>query len=97
MEVCVYQNHMIRKFKCFFDSQWSGSIEIVFEAVKVLHLVPPGENYLGDLYDASIFIQDSVIYFYDTAFDRLPDSYDGTWVKALGMRWRKCQNLQKQS
>ncbi|MDE7423340.1 MAG: hypothetical protein K2N51_06570 [Lachnospiraceae bacterium] len=83
-----------KKIQMVFDSQWSGSIEIVFEAVKVLHLVPPGENYLGDLFDASVFIKDLMIYFYDTGFDKIPESYDGTWVKALGMRWRKCDKLQ---
>lgn len=83
-----------KKIQMVFDSQWSGSIEIVFEAVKVLHLVPPGENYLGDLFDASVFIKDLMIYFYDTGFDKIPESYDGTWVKALGMRWRKCEKLQ---
>lgn len=83
-----------KKIQMVFDSQWSGSIEIVFDVVKVLHLVPPEENYLGDLFDASIFIKDLMIYFYDTAFHEIPESYDGTWVKALGMRWRKCENSQ---
>lgn len=92
--MCLSESYN-KKIQIFFDSQWSGSIEIVFEAVKVLHLVPPGECCLGDLYDASIFVQDFMIYFYDTAFDKIPESYNGTWVKALGMRWRKCQELQK--
>lgn len=93
--MCLSESYE-KKIQMVFDSQWSGSIEIVFEAVKVLHLVPP-ESYVGNLYDASIFIQDFMIYFYDTAFDKIPDSYDGTCVKALGMRWRKCQKLQKKS
>ncbi|MCI8408004.1 MAG: hypothetical protein HFJ09_01865 [Lachnospiraceae bacterium] len=92
--MCLSESHD-KKIQVFFDSQWSGSIEIVFEAVKVLHLVPPGDSYVGNLYDASIFIQDFMIYFYDTFFDKIPDSYDGTWVKVLGVRWRKCQGLQK--
>lgn len=78
-----------KKIKMIFDSDWSESIEIVFESVRLLQLVPPGENYLAYLLDASIFIRDCMIYFYDTNFNAIPEHYNGTWIKALGMRWRK--------
>ncbi|WP_243271638.1 hypothetical protein [[Clostridium] symbiosum] len=45
-----------------FDSSWANSIEIVFESVRLLQLVPPGENYLGDLFNASIFIDNLEVY-----------------------------------
>lgn len=41
-----------------------------------------------DLSDDSIFIKDSMVYFYDRDFMQIPESYDGTWIKALVMRWR---------
>ena len=47
-----------------------------------------GENYLGDLFNASIFIDNLEVYFYDEYLKERPKYHDGTWVKALGMRWR---------
>lgn len=78
-----------KKIQFLFDSDWSDSIEVVFEAVRLMQLVPPAENYLADLYDASIFVKNHEIYFYDSSLKKIPDMYGGTWVKALGMRWRK--------
>ena len=78
-----------KKIQFLFDSDWSDSIEVVFEAVRLMQLVPPAENYLADLYDASIFVKNHEIYFYDSGLKKIPDMYGGTWVKALGMRWRK--------
>ncbi len=49
-----------------------------------MQLVPPGENYLGDLYDASFFIRDCMIYFYDSYLEEIPKTYDGTFVRAMG-------------
>ena len=80
-----------KKIRMVFDSSWADSIEIVFEAVRLLQLVPPGENYLGDLYDASIFIDHFEVYFYDEYLKERPASHDGTWIKALGMRWRAAE------
>ena len=77
-----------KKLRMVFDSSWANSIEIVFESVRLLRLVPPGENYLGDLFNASIFIDNLEVYFYDEYLKERPKSHDGTWVKALGMRWR---------
>ena len=80
-----------KKIQMIFDSDWSDSIELVFEAPRVLQLVPPGENYLADLYDASIFIKDCMVYFYDSYMESIPDTYEGTFIKAMGMRWRLLQ------
>lgn len=77
-----------KKIQFLFDSDWSESIEVVFEAPRLLQLVPPGENYLADLFDASIFVRDYEVYFYDSALEEIPETYSGTWIKSLGMRWR---------
>lgn len=78
-----------KKFQLIFDSELFGCIEIIFEATALMQLVPPQENYLGDIFGASIFIRDYMIYFYDNKFEKIPEDYDGTFVKALGMRWRR--------
>ena len=55
-EQCICSPSCAKKLRMVFDSSWANSIEIVFESVRLLRLVPPGENYLGDLFNASIFI-----------------------------------------
>ena len=77
-----------KEIRFIFDSEWSKSIEAVFQAVRLLQLVPPGENYLGDLFDASVFIRDYEVYFYDGYLTDIPAAYEGTWLRAMGMRWR---------
>lgn len=78
-----------KNLQVIFDSEWSGSIELVFEAPRVLHLRFPGENYLAEIYDASVFVKDCKVYFYDSYMNEIPDSYEGTFIQAMGMRWRK--------
>jgi len=82
-----------KKIQFLFDSDWSESIEVVFEAPRLLQLVPPGENYLADLFDASIFVKDYEVYFYDSVLDEIPETYSGTWIKSLGMRWRLLETV----
>ncbi|WP_294147316.1 hypothetical protein [uncultured Clostridium sp.] len=77
-----------KKIQFLFDSDWSGSMEVIFEAVRLMQLVPPAENYLADLFDASVFVKHHEVYFYDSSLAEIPETYSGTWVKALGMRWR---------
>lgn len=77
-----------KKIQFLFDSDWSDSIKVIFEAVQLMQLVPPAENYLADLFDASVFVKNHEVYFYDSSLAEIPETYSGTWVKALGMRWR---------
>lgn len=77
-----------KEIRFIFDSQWSDSIEVVFQAVRLLQLVPPGENYLGEIFEASVFIRDYEVYFYDGKLSEIPAAYEGTWIRAMGMRWR---------
>lgn len=82
-------NSCNKSIQLIFDSQWSKSIEIVFDAFKLLQLAPPGENYFADILDASVFIKDCMVYFYDSYIDEIPQDYDGTFIKSMGMRWRE--------
>lgn len=78
----------IRQVSMIFDSLWSESIEIVFEGVLLLNLRPAQDKYSSDLSSATILIKDSAILFYDDKVDYEQKSYEGTWINALGMRWR---------
>ncbi|MBP2656267.1 MAG: hypothetical protein H6Q73_3836 [Firmicutes bacterium] len=78
----------IRQLSMIFDSSWSDSIEIVFEGVLVLTLRPALDNYCSDLFSATIMLKDKTILFYDGEVNSESENYEGTWVKALEMRWR---------
>ena len=75
-----------------FNSDWAKEIEIILLSPRVCHLVPGEENYMADLYDTSIFIRDFMIYFYTSALPEIPDNYEGTYFKSLGMMWRYTDN-----
>jgi hypothetical protein len=78
----------IRQVTMIFDSDWAKSIEIVYEGVLALNLRPAKDNYLSDLFSASIIIKDKTILFYDDDVKSEQKEYEGTWVNSLGMRWR---------
>lgn len=78
----------IRQVSMIFDSLWSDSIEIVFEGVLALNLRPAKDNYCSDLLSATIILKDKAILFYDAEVNSDDEDYEGTWINALGMRWR---------
>ncbi|MFL0269319.1 hypothetical protein [Candidatus Clostridium radicumherbarum] len=78
----------IRQASTIFDSDWSDSIEIVFEGVLSLNLRPAKDNYTSDLFSATIMIKDETLLFYDDEVSSEQENYEGTWINALGMRWR---------
>ncbi len=81
-----------KRVRLVFNSDWAKEIEIILLSPRVCHLVPGEENYMADLYDASIFIRDFMIYFYTSALPEIPDNYEGTYFKSLGMMWRYTDN-----
>lgn len=77
-----------KKISMVFDSEWSESIEIVFDSIRLVQLAVAGDNFTSELFDASIFVRDCKVYFYDTYMEEIPETYNGTYVEAMGMRWR---------
>lgn len=81
----------IRQVSMIFDSDWSDSIEIVFEGVLSLNLRPARDNYTSELFSATILLKDKTILFYDDEVNSEQKDFEGTWINALGMRWRFLQ------
>lgn len=79
----------IRQVSMIFDSDWSETIEIVFEGVLALNLRPANDNYGSNLFSATIALKNEMIFFYDDDYEILDiKDYEGTCINALGMRWR---------
>ena len=78
----------VRKIEMHYDSQQCNAIEMVFEGVTALNLRPFGEEYTSEVSEASLFLEDAVIFFCDGGVDRIDESYSGTWIKSYSLRWR---------
>ena len=77
-----------KQIRIVFESQWARGIEMILLAPRFIQLVPPAENYLADLYDASVFMKDCMVYFYDSYMEVMPTVYQNSYFAAMGMRWR---------
>jgi len=78
----------IRQITMRIDSQQCKPIEMLFEGVMALNLRPAGDNYSADIFEASLFLKDASVFFYDEKIDDIDESYDGTWIRAYSARWR---------
>lgn len=83
----MYVTDSIRQVSMIFDSEWSESIEMVFEGVLILNLCPAKDNYCSDIFAATFEKEDEIIRFYTGEKESIQE-YDGTWIESLGLRWR---------
>ena len=81
----------LRKVVIQIESQWCGPIEMTFEGVTALNLRPAGDNYTGDMSEASICLKDNIVFFCDSKLDEMDESYEGNWIAAYSLRWRFTQ------
>ena len=84
-----------RKVTVKIDSQQCENIEMIFEGVTALNLRPPLDNYLGDIYEASVIVKDASVYFCDGESDQIDLNYPGTWIYAYSLKWRFINNYDK--
>ena len=75
----------------FDNSGWFGVVELCFEAVQILKIMPATENYPRELYGASLIVEQESIFWADSySYMKHPnDSYEGSIIKALNLKWRK--------
>lgn len=77
-----------KQIKLVFNSDLAKELEMVLLAPRFVQLVPPCESYFANLYDASLFIKDCMVYFYDSYLQEISDSYKGTYMTSMGVMWR---------
>lgn len=66
-------------------------IELQFSGLKYLRLNPVDPRYTCEILDATMFLQDKLIYWCDMGglSETDVDSYDGTVICACALRWRE--------
>lgn len=86
----------------FDNSGWYGIVELCFEGVQTIHIKPAKENCYNYIYDATMYVNDEIIYWTDefmelenmvcneNSIKKLENiSYEGNFIKALNLKWRK--------
>ena len=73
----------------FDNSTWYGIVELCFEGVLAINIRPSGENYFREIMDATLLIQDETVFWADQYMEQEDLAYDGSFIKALNLKWRK--------
>lgn len=78
----------IHRLEMRFDSQFSMSIQLVFEELIDLHLAPAPENYIDLILGAELWLEDETVWLAVDSERKSPRDDSHTWVHARGLRWR---------
>jgi len=76
-----------------FDSQNCQSIELVFEGVIAMSLYPAPDNYSSDIFGASLFLRDGIVFFCDYETEEIDRDCERTRIEAYSLRWRFCGEI----
>ena len=84
------ENGQMRKVTAVFDNTgWYGVAELCFEGLIAMNLRPAQENFDRYLYGGTLLVKDECIFWADDALDGESLSYEGSYIKALNLKWRK--------
>ena len=73
----------------FDNSGWFGIVELCFEGVQMLKIMPATENYTRELFEASLIVEKESVFWADSYMEKPNSSYEGSIIKALNLKWRK--------
>lgn len=73
----------------FDNSGWFGIVELYFEGIQVMKILPPKPNCTREIFDASLIVEDDSIFWVDRYMTNVDMAYDGSIMKALSLKWRK--------
>ena len=80
-----------RQLDMTFDNRdWFGVAELCFEGVQSMKIVPslPDDRYL---YDGTLIVEDGSVFWADRYMEKADESFDGSYVRALCLKWRKVE------
>lgn len=80
----------IRKVTAVFDNTgWYGVAQLCFEGLVAMNLRPAQENFDRYIYGGTLLVKDECIFWADDALGDEGLSYEGSFIKALNLKWRK--------
>ncbi|BBF43781.1 hypothetical protein lbkm_2469 [Lachnospiraceae bacterium KM106-2] len=92
MDTMKYEeNSEERRLTVIFDnSGWYGVVELCFEGLIAMNLRPAQENYSNEIYSACLIVgENQEIFWADEYQEKVDMSYEGSYIKALNLKWRK--------
>ena len=57
----------------------------------MLKIVPAPENYSRELFEASLIVENESVFWADAYMEQADETYSGSMVKALCLKWRRVQ------
>ncbi len=95
-ELSMYPINDRRILKVIIQRQFQDNpmIEMEFEGLKLFRLSPCDDNYSCEILDSTMILKDGFIYWFDCEGMSIGDldTYDGTVICALKLRWRSIGN-----
>ena len=73
----------------FDNSGWFGVVELCFEGVQMLKILPATENYTREIFEASLLIENEGVFWADSYMEKPNNSYEGSIIRALNLKWRE--------
>ena len=91
-DCCIKELKLNVAFQC--QSEENGMFELEFQGLKYLKLLPLDETYTCEILDATMFMQNELIYWCDCGglSEADLDDYMGTVICAEKLRWRSIIN-----
>ena len=84
------EDHQTRKVTAIFDNTcWYGVAELCFEGLVAMNLRPAQENFDRFIYGGTLLVKDECIFWADDTLEEENLSYEGSYIKALNLKWRK--------
>lgn len=89
-KMCYEEVHGSTNVVATFDnSGWYGIVELCFEGVLAVNIRPAKENYSREIFEGTLLIQNEIVLWADWYMETEDLSFDGSYIKALNLKWRK--------
>lgn len=91
LEKLVYdEEHGYTRVTAIFDnSGWYGIVELCFEGLLELNIRPAKENYDRNIYEGTMLVENETVFWADGYMETENLAYDGSYIKAMNLKWRK--------
>ena len=78
------------KVNAIFDnSGWFGTVELCFEGIQIMKIMPATENFSREIFEASLIVENETVLWAGAYMDRPDYLYKGSMIRALNLKWRK--------
>ncbi|MDF2557686.1 MAG: uncharacterized protein K0R71_1514 [Bacillales bacterium] len=91
IEKIVYEeDYGQRRLTVTFDnSGWYGIVELCFEGLIAMNLIPAQENFSREIYGGTLVVKDESIFWADDVLQNEEMNFEVSYIKALNLKWRK--------